>query len=86
MEANAGDSREMEDRPDFYGDDHLWIVLAVSAYVKETGDLAFLDKEIPFYEKDSHGKPLESGTVLEHRDDTAHGLPALFVDRRNRRG
>ncbi|MEF1187060.1 GH36-type glycosyl hydrolase domain-containing protein, partial [Vibrio sinaloensis] len=28
MEANAGDSREEEDRPDYYGDDHLWIVYA----------------------------------------------------------
>ncbi|MGR5541158.1 GH36-type glycosyl hydrolase domain-containing protein, partial [Vibrio campbellii] len=37
MEANAGDSREEEDRPDYYGDDHLWIIYAVTQYVKETG-------------------------------------------------
>ena len=41
-----------EDRPKFYGDDHLWIVLAVCAYLKETGDLAFLDKSLPYYDKD----------------------------------
>ena len=90
MEGSVGDSAEMEDRPDYYGDDHLWIVLAVCAYIKETGDTAFLDKEIPFYEKDRQEKPLETGTVMEHikraieftRNDTgAHGLPHLgFAD------
>ncbi|WP_078555576.1 GH36-type glycosyl hydrolase domain-containing protein [Bacillus alkalicellulosilyticus] len=90
MEANEGDSRESPDRPNYYGDDHLWIVQSVCAYVKETGNTDFLNMEIPFYEKDSSGKPLESGTVLEHikrsveftRNDTgAHGLPLLgFAD------
>ncbi len=90
MEASYGDSEEMEDRPDYYGDDHLWIVQTVCEYVKETGDLSFLDEEIPFYEKDSHGEPLESATVLEHlkraveftRTHTGkHGLPYLgFAD------
>ncbi len=32
MVANEGDAREYEDRPKFYGDDHLWIVFAVCAY------------------------------------------------------
>ena len=41
MIANEGDSREMEDRPKYYGDDHLWIILAVSAYLKETGNMDF---------------------------------------------
>lgn len=90
MEGSVGDSAEMEDRPDYYGDDHLWIVLAVCAYIKETADIGFLDKEIPLYEKDKQGKPLEIGTVMEHlrrameftRNDTgAHGLPHLgFAD------
>ncbi|ADU30588.1 GH36-type glycosyl hydrolase domain-containing protein [Evansella cellulosilytica] len=90
MEANEGDSRERPDRPDYYGDDHLWIVQSVCSYVKETGNIDFLNKEIPFYEKDSEGNPQESGTVLEHlkrsvhftRNDTgANGLPLLgFAD------
>ncbi|MFA5675172.1 MAG: hypothetical protein WDA65_01505 [Christensenellales bacterium] len=66
MIGEEGDSAEMEDRPDYYGDDHLWIVLAVSAYIKETGDFEFLDTIIPFYEKDKNGEPIEKGTVLEH--------------------
>jgi cellobiose phosphorylase len=90
MEANDGDSREMEDRPDWYGDDHLWIVLAVCEYLKETGDRQFLEELIPFYEKDTDEAPLESGRVIEHLrrslDFTqehrgAHGLPLLgFAD------
>ncbi len=90
MIANEGDSREREDRPQYYGDDHLWIVLSVCWYLKETGDLGFLDRVIPFYEKDKAGNPLESGTVREHlrrsvaftRGDLGkHSLPLLgFAD------
>ena len=31
-----------------YGDDHLWLVLAVSNYLKETGDFDFLKIKVPF--------------------------------------
>lgn len=90
MIANEGDSREEEEAPHYYSDDHLWIVLAVTAYLKETGDMAFLDEVIPFYEKDGQERPLESGTVLVHlqralaftqQDVGKHGLPlAGFAD------
>jgi cellobiose phosphorylase len=90
MMANEGDSREAEDRPHYYGDDHLWAVLATTAYLKETGDLGFLDQVIPYYEKDRQEHPLESGTVIEHlrraiaftMDNVGqHGLPLLgFAD------
>jgi cellobiose phosphorylase len=42
MEASNGDAHEMPDRPQYYGDDHLWIVFAVITYLKETGDMEFL--------------------------------------------
>ena len=90
MEASGGDAPEMPDRPQFYGDDHLWIVLAVAAYLKETGNTAFLDETIPFYEKDRQDAPLETATVFEHllrslaftrKNLGAHGLPLLgFAD------
>ncbi|OED84903.1 GH36-type glycosyl hydrolase domain-containing protein, partial [Vibrio crassostreae] len=90
MEANAGDSREEEDRPDYYGDDHLWIIYAVTQYVKETGNADFLNKVIPFYQKDKAGNPVETGTVWEHlcraieftyTNTGEHGLPLLgFAD------
>ena len=66
MEANEGDSREEEDRPNYYGDDHLWIIFAITQYVKETGDSDFLNKMIPYYEKDEQEQPLLKGSVWEH--------------------
>jgi cellobiose phosphorylase len=90
MLANEGDSREHLDRPDYYGDDQLWIVLAVCAYLKETGDLGFLKQSIPFYDKQKELEARERGTVLEHlkraveftrKDVGKHGLPLLgFAD------
>ena len=86
LEGSSGDAAEGVDRPDYYSDDHLWIVLAVTEYLKETGDLAFLDVVIPYYDKDKSGQPIESGTVLDHlrravtftHDDIGqHGLPLL---------
>jgi cellobiose phosphorylase len=90
LEGSAGDSADMEDRPHYYSDDHLWIILAVAAYLKETGDFSFLEEIIPFYDKDKEGRALESQTILEHlkrglaftqRDTGGHGLPLLgFAD------
>lgn len=40
-------------------DDLLWLPFVLSRYVKETGDLGFLDKVVPFFDKGS-------GTMREH--------------------
>jgi cellobiose phosphorylase len=90
LEGNEGDSLEMEDRPHYYSDDHLWGVLAVTAYLKETGAPNFLEEIVPFYDKDEQGNVIESGSVLEHLrrgldftcyDTGQHGLPLLgFAD------
>jgi cellobiose phosphorylase len=80
MAATEGESIERDDRPHYYSDDHLWIILAVCAYLNETGDMAFLDQVIPFYGSS------ESGSILDHlqraidftwNDVGAHGLPLL---------
>lgn len=44
----------------WYCDDHLWLIEATVAYLKETGDFNFLDDRIDFAEKD------HDGTVWEH--------------------
>ncbi|MBN2146321.1 MAG: hypothetical protein JW726_02990 [Anaerolineales bacterium] len=90
MMGETGDSADELGKPRYYSDDHLWIVLAVCAFLKETGNLAFLEEVIPFYEKNPQGKALETGTVLNHLrraiaftwgDVGAHGLPLLgFAD------
>ncbi len=90
MEANEGDSREEEGAKKWYGDDHLWIVLAVCAYLKETGDYAFLGEEIAFYDKKLPLAERSHNSVLDHlvraleytkRHTGRHGLPLLgFAD------
>jgi len=40
-------------------DDPLWFILAVTEYVKETGDFLILDVEVPFVDK-------KEGTILSH--------------------
>ncbi|MBN2737664.1 MAG: glycosyl transferase [Spirochaetales bacterium] len=66
MEGEGGDSAEESDKPDYYGDDHLWVILSVCEYLKETADFSFLDQTIPFYEKDKSGNPLETASVYQH--------------------
>src|SRR5699024_12269373 len=44
---------------DTCSDDHLWLIPSVIEYVKETGELEFLDEEIPFAEG-------STGTVYDH--------------------
>jgi cellobiose phosphorylase len=46
---------------DGFNDDPLWLILGVAAYVKETGDWAFLDAEVPF-DNDS----ANAGSLFEH--------------------
>jgi cellobiose phosphorylase len=65
MEAAIGDAKEYEDRPHYYGDDHLWIILSTAEYIKETGNIDFLKEEITYYKVDAN-KPQEKGTVLDH--------------------
>jgi cellobiose phosphorylase len=89
MEANEGDSREGGTK-NYYGDDHLWIVLAVSNYLKETGDYGFLDEKITFYDHELPIDKREKATVAEHlkqalaftkSDRGQHELPLLgFAD------
>jgi cellobiose phosphorylase len=43
-----------------YRDGAAWILPAVTAVLKETGDFGLLEKEVPFYESS------KSGTVLDH--------------------
>jgi cellobiose phosphorylase len=47
---------------DWYSDDHLWLILAVNAYIKETGDFDFLNKQVVYNDKTT------SQTVMQHLD------------------
>ncbi len=90
LEATEGDAREMPDRPQYYGDDHLWPILATASLIRETGHLDLLGEEVSFYHEPDHRGHREVFTVLEHirralaftHDQVgADGLPLLgFAD------
>nr|HPI04010.1 glycosyl transferase [Candidatus Goldiibacteriota bacterium] len=66
-----------------YGDDHLWLVQAVHNYIKETGDIRFLDEIVP-YNDGSKGKMYEhiqKAVEYSWNNTGYHGLPkAGFAD------
>ena len=41
-----------------FNDDPLWLIAAVSAYLKETGDFSILDESVPFDNKEELAQPL----------------------------
>ncbi|HOQ15818.1 MAG TPA: glycosyl transferase [Defluviitaleaceae bacterium] len=64
-----------------FNDDPLWLILAVSAYIKETGDFAILDEEVPF-----DCNPDKTGSLFDHLTASfyhvvnnlgPHGLPLI---------
>jgi len=64
-----------------FNDDPLWLVLAVCAYIKETGDFSILDEHVPF-DNDSS----QSAALFEHCKRSVdhvinhcgpHGLPLI---------
>ena len=64
-----------------FNDDPAWLVLAVAAYVKETGDLAILDEPVPWDNAEGSATPL--GDHLRRSIDFTlerlgpHGLPLI---------
>ena len=64
-----------------FNDDPLWLILSVSAYLKESGDWGILEEEVPF-----DNDPRRTGSLFEHlRRSFAHvidnrgphGLPLI---------
>ena len=64
-----------------FNDDPAWLVLAVAAYLKETGDTSILDAAVPF-----DNQPGSEGTLYEHLQRSIdytlerlgpHGLPLI---------
>ncbi|MEA3493661.1 MAG: glycosyl transferase [Candidatus Margulisiibacteriota bacterium] len=42
-----------------YSDDHLWLTVSIPAYIKEAGDIRFLETEVPYVGG-------EKGTIYDH--------------------
>lgn len=64
-----------------FNDDPLWLILGVSAYIKETGDFSILDEQVPFNNDENN-----QASLLEHLKRSfdhvlnnlgPHGLPLI---------
>lgn len=78
-EGATGHAAEYPDSPQWFSDDPLWLILAVCAYIRETGDHAYLDEVIPYADGSQdtvEGHMLRAvHFTLTHRGP--HGLPRL---------
>lgn len=65
------------DEEEYRSDDCLWLFNAVPAYVKETGDIAFYDKVLPYADKgeDTVMGHLKRAILFNMERSGAHGLP-----------
>ncbi len=64
-----------------FNDDPLWLILSVTAYLKETGDFAFLDEPTPFDNDEASARPLfdHLKAAFDHvvHNTGPHGLPLI---------
>jgi cellobiose phosphorylase len=78
-EGGPGLAGEFPERPQWFSDDHLWLVISVCAYLRETGDFAYLEQRVPYAEggDDTVWGHMMRGIefTLEHRGP--HGLPRI---------
>ena len=51
LEGGAGLAAEFPDWPQWFSDDHLWLVLSVCAYLRETGDFDYLEQTVPYVDR-----------------------------------
>ena len=49
-EGGPGLAAEFPQWPQWFSDDHLWLILGVCAYLRETGDVAYLDHKVAYYD------------------------------------
>lgn len=64
-----------------FNDDPLWLILAVVAYIKETGDYSIMDVSTPYDNKEELAKPLSDHLkrAFDHVINNVgpHGLPLI---------
>ncbi|MBO3839836.1 MAG: glycosyl transferase family 36 [Thermoproteota archaeon] len=83
-EGGPGHAAESPEKPQWFSDDHLWLIIATCNYLRETGDFKLLDERLP-YQDDK-----KEETIWEHmmkaveftlRKRGSHGLPLIgFAD------
>jgi cellobiose phosphorylase len=59
LEGGPGLAAEYPTWPQWFSDDHLWLIISVCAYLRETGDFSYLDQKVPYVDRAEE-------TVWEH--------------------
>ncbi len=62
-----------------YSDDHLWLILSADSYIKETGDVDFLDERIPYADGGSDTLYIHLKKAMDYSFSRigSHGLPLM---------
>lgn len=78
-EGGAGLAAEYPDFPQWFCDDHLWLLIAVCAYLRETGDFSYLDERLPYAdgEDDTVWGHMRRAVEFTEKHRGPHGLPRL---------
>jgi cellobiose phosphorylase len=58
-EGGPGLAAEFPEWPQWFSDDHLWLIISVCAYLRETGDFDYLEQKVPYVDG-------PEGSVWEH--------------------
>ncbi len=78
-EGGPGLAGEFPTYPQWFSDDHLWLIISVCAYLRETGDFAYLEQRVPYWDgdEDTIWNHMLRGVefTLAHRGP--HGLPRI---------
>ncbi|MBN1960150.1 MAG: glycosyl transferase family 36 [Deltaproteobacteria bacterium] len=78
-EGGPGLAAEYPDFPQWFSDDHLWLIISVCAYLRETGDFDYLQQRVSYWdgEEETIWEHMLRGIkfTLEHRGPS--GLPRI---------
>ncbi|MFC1767904.1 GH36-type glycosyl hydrolase domain-containing protein [Candidatus Margulisiibacteriota bacterium] len=63
-----------------YSDDHLWLIISTANYVKESGDIGFLKKDVKFGNGGSASMYKHLAKAIDYtlKNLGPHGLPLMF--------
>ncbi len=78
-EGGPGLASEYPTFPQWFSDDHLWLVIAVCAYLRETGDFDYLDQEVPYWDggSDTIWAHMQKAVRFTLKNRGPHGLPRI---------
>jgi cellobiose phosphorylase len=78
-EGGPGLAAEFPQWPQWFSDDHLWLILAVCSYVRETGDVGYLDHHVDYTDggSDSIWNHMLRGVEFTLANRGPQGLPRI---------